>query len=90
MSQTRQAAIVRRVADSFRHATPPPAAVWFVSRPFVLGVACLLVLVPLLGLRDLGRLGPMSSAGVAIAGAFACSMVGITITAIVKGQVGGV
>lgn len=38
------------------HACPwlPRPAVWFVSRPFVLAVACLLVLAPLLSLRDLG------------------------------------
>ena len=32
----------------------PTRAVWFVSRPFVLALACLLVLAPLLSLRDLG------------------------------------
>lgn len=63
-------------------------SVWFVSRPFVLGVACLLVLAPLLSLRDLGRLGPMSTAGVAIAGGFAASVVAVTAIAIGKGEIG--
>ena len=45
-------------------ARPPPLpAVWYVSRPVVLAAACLLILAPLLSLRDLGRLGPMSTAG---------------------------
>jgi hypothetical protein len=60
-----------------------------VSRPFVLALVCLAVLAPLLSLRDLGRLGPMSSAGVAIAGGFAASMVVVTATAIARGQLGG-
>lgn len=34
--------------------TPLLTAVWYVSRPFVLALACLLVLAPLLSLRDLG------------------------------------
>lgn len=63
-------------------------SVWFVSRPFVLAVCCVLVLAPLLSLRDLGRLGPMSTAGVVVAGGFAVSVVGITGIAIAKGQVG--
>lgn len=63
-------------------------SVWFVSRPFVLAVACLLVLAPLLSLRDLGRLGPMSTAGVVIAGGFATSVVAVTGIAIFKGQIG--
>ncbi|KAI7843114.1 hypothetical protein COHA_003285 [Chlorella ohadii] len=63
-------------------------SVWFVSRPFVLAVACLLVLAPLLSLRDLGRLGPMSTVGVAIAGCFATSVVAVTGIAIFKGQLG--
>ena len=33
---------------------PHPLAVWYVSRPFVLALACLLALAPLLSLRDLG------------------------------------
>ena len=55
----------------------------------MLGVACLLVLAPLLGLRDLGRLGPMSTAGVAIAGGFAAAVVAVTGIAFAKGEVGG-
>lgn len=113
----------------------------------MLACVCLLILAPLLSLRDLGRLGPMSrwarrqlnaaqhwhfqkmppvllqhaarapckqavrlqpmpldpppppltrprrravcSAGVAIAGGFAASVVGVTAIAIFKGQVGG-
>ena len=55
----------------------------------MLAVCCVLVLAPLLSLRDLGRLGPMSTAGVVVAGGFAVSVVGITGIAIAKGQVGG-
>ena len=55
----------------------------------MLAVACLLVLAPLLGLRDLGRLGPMSTAGVAIAGGFAAAVVAVTGIAFAKGEVGG-
>ena len=62
---------------------------WYVSRPFVLGLVCLAVLAPLLALRDLGRLGPMSTASVAIAGGFAASVVGVTAAAVAKGQLGG-
>ncbi|PSC67577.1 hypothetical protein C2E20_8765 [Micractinium conductrix] len=63
-------------------------SVWYVSRPVVLAAACLLILAPLLSLRDLGRLGPMSTAGVVIAGGFAASVVGVTGIAIAKGQIG--
>ena len=59
------------------------------SRPFVLGVACLLVLAPLLSLRDLARLGPVSTAGVVVAGSFAGSVLVIASVAIAKGQLGG-
>lgn len=42
--------------SAYRNAplTPLLTAVWYVSRPFVLALACLLVLAPLLSLRDLG------------------------------------
>ena len=56
----------------------------------MLAVACLLVLAPLLGLRDLGALGPMSTAGVVIAGGFAAAVVAVTGIAFAKGAVGGV
>jgi hypothetical protein len=55
----------------------------------VLGVTCLAVLAPLLSLRDLGRLGPMSSVGVGTAGFFAASVVAVTGIAMFKGQLGG-
>lgn len=63
-------------------------SVWYVGRPFVLGVTCLAVLAPLLSLRDLGRLGPMSSVGVGTAGFFAASVVAVTGIAMFKGQLG--
>lgn len=55
----------------------------------MLGVTCLAVLAPLLSLRDLGRLGPMSSVGVGTAGFFAASVVAVTGIAMFKGQLGG-
>lgn len=82
-------------AAASRLPAPPPflcarsAAVWYVSRPFVLAAVCATILAPLLSLRDLGRLGPMSTAGVAIAGGFAASVVGVTAAAVAQGQLGG-
>uniref|UniRef100_A0A1D2A8A4 Amino acid transporter transmembrane domain-containing protein n=2 Tax=Auxenochlorella protothecoides TaxID=3075 RepID=A0A1D2A8A4_AUXPR len=52
-------------------------AVWYVSRPVVVGALCVLCLAPLLSLRDLALLAPASTAAVGVAGAFALSVLGI-------------
>lgn len=61
--------------------------VWYVSRPFVVGVVCVACLAPLLSLRNLRLLAPMSAAAVAVAGAFGATVLLLTLTAIVRGRV---
>ncbi|GAB4822493.1 hypothetical protein N2152v2_009539 [Parachlorella kessleri] len=67
---------------------PGHAGQWYTGRAFVVGMLCLLCLAPLVSLRDLSLLGPMSTVGVSIAGAFAASVVALTGVAFAKGQVG--
>ena len=64
-----------------------PSMFW-VSRPFVMAVLCIVALAPLLSLRNLSLLAPMSTAAVAVAGLFVSSIVGLAITAAWQGQLG--
>lgn len=61
---------------------------WYMSRAFVVAMLCLLCLGPLVSLRDLSMLGPMSTVGVTIAGLFATSVLVLTGVGFARGQVG--
>lgn len=63
-------------------------SLWYISRPFVVGMVCILFLLPLLSLRDLSMLGPMSTVGVGIAALFATSIVALAGVAIGRNMVG--
>ena len=65
-----------------------PAAVFWVSRPFVMAVLCAVCLAPLVSLRNLSLLAPMSTAAVGVAGLFVSSVVGLAVTAAFQGQLG--
>lgn len=62
-----------------------PSVVW-VSRPFVMAVVCATCLAPLLSLRNLALLAPMSAAAVGVAGLFVSSVVGLAVVAAAQGQ----
>ncbi|KAK9815771.1 hypothetical protein WJX72_009225 [[Myrmecia] bisecta] len=61
--------------------------VWYVSRPFVLAVACFCVLGPLIALKSLRGLSKVSVASMVLALTFCGSMFGLAILAYFKGQV---
>ena len=63
-------------------------SVFWVSRPFVMAVLCTVGLAPLLSLRNLGLLAPMSTAAVFVAGLFVSSVVGLAMTAAFQGNLG--
>ena len=62
-----------------------PSVIW-VGRPFVMGIVCVFLLSPLLSLRNLGLLGPMSTVSVGVASAFALTIVGLAVAAGVQGK----
>ena len=62
-----------------------PSVIW-VSRPFVMGIVCIFLLAPLLSLRNLGLLAPMSTVSVVVASSFALSVVALAIAAITEGK----
>jgi amino acid permease len=61
-----------------------PSVVW-ASRPFVMAVVCAVCLAPLLALRNLRLLAPMSTAAVGVAGLFVSSVVGLAVLAATQG-----
>ena len=58
------------------------------SGSMIMAVLCIVALAPLLSLRNLSLLAPMSTAAVAVAGLFVSSIVGLAITAAWQGQLG--
>ena len=53
-----------------------------------MAIVCILFLAPLVSLRNLKLLGPMSSAAVVVAAGLVSSVVGLAITAAFQGQLG--
>lgn len=65
----------------------PESVVW-VSRPFVMAVLCVFGLGPLISLRNLRLLAPMSSAAVIIAALFVISVAGLAVIAGFESRLG--
>lgn len=62
--------------------------VWWVSRSFVMGVVCVCVLCPLVSLKNIRMLGPMSSVAVMVAGALVLSITLLSVDAGFEGKLG--
>jgi len=53
-----------------------------------MAILCIVALAPLLSLRNLALLAPMSTAAVVVAGGFVSAVVALAVTAIFQGQLG--
>lgn len=53
-----------------------------------MAVICVVFLAPLVSMRNLKKLGPMSSAAVAVAGCLVAAILGLAVTAAFQGQLG--
>lgn len=62
--------------------------VWWVSRPFVMAVVCACVLCPLVSLKNIRMLGPMSSVAVMVAASLVLSIVLLSVDAGFEGKLG--
>jgi sodium-coupled neutral amino acid transporter 2 len=62
--------------------------VWWVSRPFVMAVVCIVFLLPLVSLRSLRMLGPMSSIALLVASSLVSAVAILAGTAAFEGQLG--